>query len=242
MTQTSSGPLRLTCAGGALVHRVGYSPDPWAWTPWQYAHDGRFAGRWDDPTGLWRTLYLGSSRLACYLEVLAVFRPDPVLQADLDQITDDDLDAGDPPAPLPGAVPVDWLTPRQVGAARLIGWYAQPGARQSLPTLRHQFLPLARQLGLIDLDAAAIRLAQPRALTQQIAGWLYEQNGPDQQPLAGVQFASRHGDDLALWALFERHGDTSTSALVTGTTADPIDQHDPELTQAMHTHRLTWAH
>lgn len=238
--QTARGPLRLIDAGSAAVHRVGYAPDPWAWTPWQYAHDGRFDGRWDDPDGLWRTLYVGSSRLACYLEVLAVFRPDVTLQDALDQISDDEPNAGDPPAPTAGAVPASWLTPRQVGAARLAGWYAQPGSRQSLPTLRRQFLALARQLGLVDVDAAAIRLAQPRALTQQIARWLYGQSGPDRQPLAGVQFASRHGDDLALWATFERAGDRSTSAVLTDTTAHRIDQDDPELTQAMHTHQLTW--
>ena len=40
------------------------SPDPWAWTPWQYAHAGRFGGRWDDPVGRWRTPYAGRSTLA----------------------------------------------------------------------------------------------------------------------------------------------------------------------------------
>lgn len=31
----------------------------------------RFTGRWDDPDGIWRTLYVGASRLVCCLEMLA---------------------------------------------------------------------------------------------------------------------------------------------------------------------------
>lgn len=48
--------------------------------------------------------------------------------------------------------------------------------------------------------------ARPRKLTQAIAAWLYENTD-----LAGVTFASRHGDDLQLWAIFERPGDGSVS-------------------------------
>jgi hypothetical protein len=54
---TGSGDIR--CASGAerQVWRVGYVPEPWSWTPWQFAEDGRFNGRWDDPNGVWRSLY-----------------------------------------------------------------------------------------------------------------------------------------------------------------------------------------
>ena len=45
------------------VWRVGYRPDPWTWTPWQYAANGRFNGRWDDPDGNYRTLYTGKTLL-----------------------------------------------------------------------------------------------------------------------------------------------------------------------------------
>jgi len=42
---TDSGDIR--CASGAerQVWRVGYAPEPWSWTPWQFAEDGRFNGR-----------------------------------------------------------------------------------------------------------------------------------------------------------------------------------------------------
>lgn len=39
--------------------------------------------RWDDSDGVWRSLYGGESRLACFLEVLAFARPDPQLQDEL---------------------------------------------------------------------------------------------------------------------------------------------------------------
>ncbi|MBS9531987.1 RES domain-containing protein [Mycobacterium sp. M1] len=71
LIQTASGPLRYHHISDTGVYRVGYPVGPWSWTPWEYADHGRFDGRWDDPDGIWRTLYVGSSALVCYLEVLA---------------------------------------------------------------------------------------------------------------------------------------------------------------------------
>ena len=74
----AAGGLAVTVNPG-VVWRVGYRPKPWAWTPWQYVGDtGRFTGRWDDPLGSFLTLYAGRDLLACLLEVLAGFRPDPL--------------------------------------------------------------------------------------------------------------------------------------------------------------------
>ncbi len=69
--------------------------------------------------------------------------------------------------------------------------------------------------GPTDVDAAAIRVAEPRAFTQAIAAWLYEQDGPQGQPLAGVRFESRHGDGLRLWAILEPPDDGPVSPLLT---------------------------
>lgn len=74
---TPQGPIATVDHCGTSIYRVGYAPNPWEWTPWEYATDGRFAGRWDDPDGVWRTLYCGTSALACYLEVCAFARPSP---------------------------------------------------------------------------------------------------------------------------------------------------------------------
>jgi len=96
--------LRFTHSDG-LVLRVGYSPDPWAWAPWEYAP---FTGRWDDPDALFRTIYAASSAEACFIEVLAQFRPDPGLDSDLASIAGcrDDVDYEGSP---PGVVGRNWL-------------------------------------------------------------------------------------------------------------------------------------
>ena len=56
---TVDAPRRL------VVSRVGYKPEPWAWVGWEWATDGRFHGRWDDFDGNFRTIYAGSTLLAC---------------------------------------------------------------------------------------------------------------------------------------------------------------------------------
>jgi hypothetical protein len=206
----------------------------------QFAEDGRFNGRWDDPNGVWRSLYVGDSPLTCYLEVLARFRFDPSLQSELAQIEEDDVDAHDHATVSGGVLPRSWLQPRLVGRALLTGWYAVPGDKESLPTLRARFLPLATRMHLSDVDDAAIRLAEPRAFTQQIAAWLFHQSGPDDRPLAGVRFESRHGDDLRLWAVFERPEDGDVSEWLGNCIASAIEDDDPELIEAMRIHRLNW--
>ena len=238
---TDAGELRCEDAAGREAHRVGYAPEPWAWTPWQYAENGRFGGRWDDPDGLWRSLYVGQSRLACYLEVLAPFRPDAKLQEELADIVEDPEDALLDPTLEAGLVPPEWREPRRIGAATLTGWYAVPAAKESLPTLRARFLRLATRLQLPDVDAAAVRLAEPRAFTQAIAGWLYEQDGPDASPLAGVRFESRHGDGLGLWAVFERAEDGDVSGRLAQLRAATIPADDPEREAPLRLHRLRWA-
>jgi hypothetical protein len=76
------------------------------------------------------------------------------------------------------------------------------------------------------VEGAATRLAEPRWLTQHLAGRLYQQTGPDRSPLAGVQFASRHGDELALWAVFERASNTPTSNQLHDSISGPLDPYD----------------
>jgi RES domain len=76
-----------------------------AWVPWQY---GPFEGRWDDANGQFRVLYAGRSKLACYLEVTAQFRPDLQLLADMAAIAGDPRD-DDYPETVTGAIPREWI-------------------------------------------------------------------------------------------------------------------------------------
>lgn len=59
-------------------------------------------------------------------------------------------------------------------------WHRQPGAQQALESIA----------------------CRARASRSRIASWLYVITDFD-----GVTFACRHGDDLQLWAVFERPGD-----------------------------------
>ncbi|EWT06340.1 hypothetical protein N864_22195 [Intrasporangium chromatireducens Q5-1] len=241
LLSTGSGDLCCVDAADRDVWRIGFAPEPWAWTPWEYADGGRFNGRWDDPDGIWRTLYVGASRLVCFLEVLAPFRPDPALAAEMDAIDEDQEDTATHPMIASARLPRSWCGPRRLGSGRLAGWFVAPGHTESLPTLRARFLRLARHLGLPDVDAAAIRAAEPRAFTQAVAAWLHDLDWPDGQPVAGIQFESRHGDDLTLWANFERSPDEPVSSKLHDLTDAPLDADDPDLVEAMRIHRLDWS-
>lgn len=230
------GPVTVARVRRQMVYRVGFGPRPWQWTPWDFAIAGRFDGRWDDPDGVWRTLYVADSPLGCYLEVLARFRRDPGLADALAGIDDDP----DHPTLDAGLVPAEWRTRRRLARASMTGVFLVVGSTSTLATLRQHFLAAARALGLADVDAAAVRVPAPRAFTQAVAKRLYSVELDDGEPLDGVEFASRHGDEHVLWAIFERARDTFTSALLTGRRSSAIEPDDAELTRAMEIHRLAW--
>ncbi|SNT40846.1 RES domain-containing protein [Rhodococcoides kyotonense] len=238
LTPTPRGDVWCVLAAGAAAFRVGYPPTSWEWTPWEYATGGRFSGRWDDPSGVWRTLYVGSSLLACYLEVLAYARPSDELTRALDEISEEDGEQF--PSVEPGHVPRSWMKARISGSGAIDGWFVVPGHPESMATLRTAFRGQAIRLGLMDLDTAAIRDGRPRALTQEISSWINTQTGPDREMVAGIQFESRHGDGLKLWAIYERPGDSVVSANVTQLEYGPVLEDDPDLVEAMRLHHLVW--
>ena len=184
---------------------------------------------------------MGESPLACFLEVLAFARLDSYLQDELARIDEASEDEASHPTLAGGLLPESWIWPRRVGSARPKGWHSVAGDKESLSTLRARFLALAIKLRLPDVDAGVIRLAEPREFTEAIAAWPYDQTGPDGTPLAGVQFSSRHGDGLTLWAVLERPGDGEVSALLQERQSEPVGQGDQELRDAMRIHRLQWS-
>lgn len=72
---TDIGPVAVARVRRQMVYRVGFGRG-------RSGRRGDFVarcgadGRWDDPDGVWRTLYVADSPLGCYLEVLARFRRD----------------------------------------------------------------------------------------------------------------------------------------------------------------------
>lgn len=240
VVHTEAGEVVVRKHIATTVHRVGFAPTPWRWTDWVYAEDGRFDGRWDDPGGSWRTLYVGETRLACLLELLARFRPSPRVA---DEIADIEVDGEDEfPTVAAGTIPTAWCDPRRSGTATMSGAFAVPGHHRSLAALRIKFRTKALGLGLDDLDAAAIRDARPRALTRGISAWLYQAGDVGTAQLDGIEFTSRHGDDLALWAIYERGSDADVSATLSPQFDDTdIDVEDPDLYRAMELLGLRWA-
>ena len=216
------------------VWRIGFAPEPWAWPPWEYAG----GQRWDDPTVAFRTIYAGETVIACFLEVLAGYRADVVLAAELDEIVLDleDLEE-DARVPRPGQVPHSWLVPRRMATAQLRGAYCAVTTAPSIAALRPLFLEQARSLGSHDFDAAALKDAGRRELTQDVAAHLHAVQ-PD---LAGISFRSRHGDEHVLWAIFERPGDPDVSPHLSGRSSTPISPGHPALVEAFSLFGLSWA-
>lgn len=229
-------PQLLVVDEARHVWRVGFKPEPWAWPGWEWAGpDGRFHGRWDDSEGNFRTIYAGSTLLACLLEVLAGFRPDPTLALDLDNIVEDQDDATTYPTGRAGEISYSWLEPRSAASATLTGRFCAVTTAESIAALRPRFVALAHRLDLHDFDAAALKDGRARTLTQSVASYLYASTQLD-----GVTFASRHGDDLALWAIFERAGDPAISPTLAAIEHHPLYPEHPDLQEAFRTLGLTW--
>jgi hypothetical protein len=221
-------PALIVLDAHEAVWRVGFKPEPWAWSGWEWAgSDGRFHGRWDDSQGNFRTVYAGSTLLACLLEVLAGFRPDPTLAVELDGIVEDDDDATIHPTSPAGDISYSWLEPRSAASATMTGRFCAVTAAESIAALRGPFVAHAHRLGLHDFDAAALKDGRSRALTQSVATYLHASTNLD-----GVAFASRHGDDLALWAVFERAGDPAVSPTLAAIEHHPLSPESPDLHEA----------
>ncbi len=209
------------------VFRIGRRPDPWGWPDWRLAGPGgTFGNRWDDPLGQYRVLYASSQKLGAFLETLARFRAAPQVVRELVAID------GEVDAILPGTVPASWCRRRMVSRALLAGEYADVGHHESLAHLNlelaHEVAPALAAAGVTELDAAAIRLAVPRQITQRISRHVYELSSGDGRPqFAGIAYLSRLGDDLTNWAVFEPTPPALDSPIAVVAT-EPIEVDDPD--------------
>lgn len=194
----------------------------------------RFHGRWDSIDAKYRTMYTGDSLLACLIELLAPFRPDPVTESEIAQVQEDPEDRGSYPTQPMGLLPIDeWLLKRQAGTARMSGTFCVVTSSRTVAPLAPTFRGVARVFGLDDFDTAALKSARPRELTQQVSQHLWEAGSVSGGDLCdGIEFASRHGDDLKLWAIFERPQDGDTSLRLTQITPRHLTRDTPELLEA----------
>lgn len=228
--------LKIDSPDHVPVWHIDYKPEPWAWVDWKWATDGRFGGRWDDRDGNFRTIYAGAELLGCLLEVLADFRPDQAVATVIDEIDEDVEDAAVYPTATAGELDPTWLDVRTIGTGRLTGQCCSVTAIDTVAALRPVFVAMALDIGFADFDAAALKDRRARPLTQSIATHLYATTSLD-----GVRFASRHGDDQVLWAVFERADDPLVTPRVTMRGQTPLTMDHPDVTTALETLGLAWA-
>jgi len=213
------------------VFRIGRRPDPWEWPDWRLAGpEGTFGNRWDDPLGQYRVLYASSQKLGAFLETLARFRASPQVARELAAID------GEVDAIPPGKVPASWCLGRMVSRAFLAGEYADVGQHASLAHLNlelaYEVTPALAAAGVKELDAAAIRLAVPRQITQRISRHVYEMSMAGGRPrFAGITYLSRLGDDLTNWAIFEPTPPAVESPIAVVAT-EPLEIDDPDFQEA----------
>lgn len=135
-------------AAGTLLYRLGRQPDPLAWPPYQFVGDGRF----DDPARRFRVLYAAKHRRACFVEVLAPFRPSLSVLAAERMV----LNAPDPPDEH--AIPSGWLHTRAIIQLRLAAGQTWLDLRRlrTRQMLRKEFVTLLLDLGFVDLDLSTV--------------------------------------------------------------------------------------
>ncbi|MCU1482982.1 MAG: hypothetical protein JWQ19_3768 [Subtercola sp.] len=230
--------------GPGAVWRVGFLPDMWAWTPWRYATDsGLFDGRWDDQEGQFRTLYMASSLLGCLLELLARFRPSSVVELALASIEDDDGTVASFPEAPAGSVGHGWLENRVCGEAVLFGRYCFITHSRSLAALQAEYPFSRHRVALSDVDTSLLKEARDRSLTRSIARFIYDARADTEGDLVdGIEFRSRYGDEIKMWAVFERSRDSVRSRYLTvAGMAAAVTENMPEVAEAFRRHGLRWA-
>jgi hypothetical protein len=229
-------PVLRTVAAGDPLFRVGRGPDVWMLASWIYAGpDGTFGNRYDDPAGEYRVLYAAGQRRGAFLETLARFRVDLQLVAEMDAIDGEDRDDVFQTVQR-GVVPSEWLARRRIGTAMAASlWFVDIAHSESLAHLRECLAARLLHYGLNDLDAGDLRRRAPRALTQEISRFVFEHaSAPSGEPVAGIAYRSRLGDELTNWAVFEGHQLDEIVGVDAVIAAD-----DPDLLAALETLSLT---
>lgn len=166
------------------------------------------------------------------VELLAHFRPDPHVEAELEKIDDDT--APDLAVIPPGTVKIDsWLARREASTAQLAGRFCDVTNSTTVAALHPRFKALSAIYGLHDFDAAALKIARPRELTQAVSQYLWEAKTSNGDDLCdGIKFRPRHGDNFKLWAIYERPGDPPTTPHITNASLAILDNKAPEILEA----------
>ncbi|MCZ2403460.1 RES family NAD+ phosphorylase [Paenarthrobacter sp. Z7-10] len=228
--------LVMVPSPNTAIWRVGYRPEPLAWSGWEHAVNGVFPGRWDDPNGRFRTMYLAESLVGCLLEVLAHARKEPYMVAALGEIEEDPEDAREFPTLEPGTVDRAWLGPRCAANVVLYGKYCRVTATETISALYPLFIAATLKDGHDDFDASVLKSGGARTITRAVAAHLYLV-----PHVNGVEFNSRHGDEAKMWSVFEQPQDSPVSGQITKLGQSHLEEDTPELVRAFELLGLTWA-
>ena len=161
------------------------------------AGDPWIGNRFDSALGNFRVWYFATTLEGCYGETLAALRPDPIVAAALDG--EDDCFF-----PL-GEIGADWRQRRIAVRATFPEErpFLDVEAVSTRSILRDELTWLLAELGLDDIDVAAIR-SKDRRLTRWIAQWAWHKRHEVGPPnYAGVRFCSRLNTAWECWAVFE---------------------------------------
>lgn len=153
-----------------IVYRIARRPDPWSFVDWRYARDdSTFGGRFDDPLGEYRVLYMSSERIGAFKETLNRFRPDPDIAEQT--LAASEEDGGFTPTRPAGLLPARWLEQRCIGTATI------SDSAQLADATQQATLNWINERLSEPLDRDTIRV-QRRSVTQMISRWIYEAPAP----------------------------------------------------------------
>jgi len=182
--------------------------------------------RYDDPLGIYHTVYAASTRYGALIETLAPLRPKPKIRLA-------EAEPGMRATPAAGTI-TNWLERRHIGEARISGVFVDIAASESIAYLRHKLADRFAALGTIEFDLSALTSAR-RELTMEISRFIFELEFREQRRFDGICYPSRLGHNIMCWAIFEDDG----HACLEDRASQPIDPADKEIEQALRDSRIT---
>jgi len=230
----------------AKIYRVAKYED--AWTRRAPSRgDSPPACRYDDPLGIYRTIYAASTRYEAFLVALAELRPGP--NADLSGIIDDnDPDPSSiPPSQrfgpgqavmVPRAQRVDsvrienWITKRYIGEGTPTGNFADLTSERSTTFLRGRLAKRFEIYGITEFDPDSLTYAA-REVTMEISRCISEIELRGGDRIDGLSYRSRLGDGIRRWALFAKESEPLYALEEKSKSSARIDIDDPDLLRAL---------
>jgi hypothetical protein len=210
------------------VFRVGKTPDAWLRKPPSRGSDPTL-NRYDDPLGIYHTVYASSTAYGAYMETLAPLRPSRTDFAAAVTVDEPSL-RGTPPAGLV----TNWVERRHIGKAHLNGLYADIGATESIAYLRHRLEDRFAALGVVEFDLIALTSAR-REVAMEISRFVFELEYREQRRFDGICYPSRLGRNITCWAIFE----DDQPACITQKQSQPVNSADPEFLEALNELRIS---